>query len=100
MRYKIKKTIQYENWLISESAKSRVQIAKRLSNIEQHGHFGIIKDIGDGIWELKWKNGRRIYYVYVPDSNILILIGGSKNGQNYDIAQAKNILKKYSQNET
>ncbi len=100
MQYRIKKTIEYDEWIATQSAKSKVQIAKRLSNIEQHGHFGTIKDVHDGVWELKWQNGRRVYYVYIPEANILLLIGGSKNGQSYDISQAKKILRKYAENET
>lgn len=96
MGYGIKKTIEYDDWLSTQSAKSQVQIAKRLSKIEQYGHFGIIRDVDDRVWELKWKNGRRVYYVYIPEAKILLLLGGSKNGQNYDISQAKKILRKYT----
>lgn len=96
MEYGIKKTIEYNNWLLTQTQKSQVQIAKRLSNIEKHGHFGTIKDVDDDVWELKWKNGRRIYYVYIPKSKILLLLGGNKNDQSYDIAQAKKILEKYT----
>lgn len=96
MRYSIKKTTEYNDWLATESAKSQVQITKRLANIEQWGHFGTIRDVDDGVWELKWRNGRRIYYVHVFEAKILLLIGGSKNGQSYDITQAKKILRKYT----
>lgn len=96
MEYSIKKTIEYDDWLATQTDKSRVQIAKRLSHIEQYGHFGTIRDVDDNVWELKWKNGRRVYYVYLPESKILLLLGGNKNDQSYDIAQAKKILGKYA----
>ncbi len=96
MLYKIAKTTEYTDWLSSESMKSRFQIAKRLEKIESHGHFGTIReDLGDGICELKWGNGRRVYYAYIAEAKILLLLGGNKNGQDYDIAQAKKILKEY-----
>ena len=80
--------------------KSQVQIAKRLSTIEIDGYFGNHKDLESGIYELRWKNGRRVYYAYVPESRILLLLGGNKNGQDKDITQAKKILKRWnSQNE-
>ncbi len=47
--------------------------------------------------ELKWKNGRRIYFSVTleDDGQILILLlGGNKNGQNRDIRKAKLILQK------
>lgn len=96
MQYRIIRTTEYDEWLADEPLKAQVQIEKRLSNIEIDGHFGTIKDLErDGIWELKWKNGRRIYYYYLPISKILLLLGGNKNGQNYAISQAQKILKQY-----
>ncbi len=97
MLYTIKKTSEYDEWLLTQSEKTKVQIAKRLANIELYGHFGTIKDVHDYVWELKWQNGRRLYYVYIPESQILLLLGGNKNGQSYDIAQAKKILSKYAE---
>jgi putative addiction module killer protein len=80
--------------------KSRVQIAKRLEKIETEGHFGTTReDLGDGVCELKWKNGRRIYYAYIPKDNVLLLVGGNKNGQDKDITQAKKILRENIENE-
>lgn len=97
MKYKIQKTTEYDEWLSSETLKSRIQIGKRLAMIELDGHFGIHKSVSndDMVWELKWDNGRRIYYAYVPESKILLLLGGNKNGQDYDIKQAKKIFKEY-----
>jgi putative addiction module killer protein len=95
MRYQFVKTIEYEEWLVGETRKSLVQIAKRLSNIETDGFFGKNRYLDDFLWELKWENGRRIYYAIIPPNNIVLLLGGNKNGQSKDIAQAKKILKTY-----
>lgn len=100
MKYRTIRTKEFNQWLSNESLKSQVQIEKRISNIEIDGHFGTINDVGDGVFELKWKNGRRVYYIYLPELNILFLLGGNKNGQNQDISQAKKILRKYTENET
>ena len=63
MRYRIFKTEEYEDWLAGETNKSKFQISKRLEKIENHGHFGTIReDLGEGVSELKWQNGRRVYY--------------------------------------
>lgn len=65
MQYKILKAQEYEDWINTQPMKSRFQIAKRLEKIENHGHFGIIRDnLGHGVCELKWDNGRRVYYAY------------------------------------
>ncbi len=95
MRYTILKTPEYQKWLDKETKKSRVQIEERLSKIEIEGYFGIRKDLGDHIFELKWRNGRRVYYSYILDLQVLLLIGGNKNGQEKDIKQAKKIFKRY-----
>lgn len=97
MRYRILKTPEYQNWLKKETPKSKVQIASRLASIEMEGYFGNHKDLGDYVWELKWTGGRRIYYAYIPETRILLLLGGNKNGQSKDIAQAKKILRKHTQ---
>lgn len=100
MKYKTFRTEEFNNWLASETLKSQVQIEKRISNIEFEGHFGTINDVGNDILELKWKSGRRIYYAFLPETNILLLLGGNKNGQNRDISQAAKILKEYTEHET
>lgn len=97
MRYRIFKTHEYQSWLEQEPPKSQVQVAARLELVETEGYFGNHKHLGDDIWELKWTNGRRIYYSYIPEENILLLLGGNKNGQSKDITQAKKILRKYTQ---
>lgn len=93
-KYFIHQTIKYKEWFNEEPPKSRLQIADRLEKIEYEGYFGNHKHIEDEIWELKFNDGRRIYYVYLKDSNMLLLLGGNKNGQDKDITKAKNIYKK------
>ena len=100
MLYKVHRTVEFDDWLASESLKSQVQIEKRISNIEMGWHFGTINDVGDDVWELKWKNGRRVYYAYLAESNILLLLGGNKNGQSYDIKHAQKILRENTENES
>lgn len=36
-------------------------------------------------------------FAYLAQENILLLLGGNKNGQDYDISQAKKILRKYTE---
>jgi len=66
-------------------------IDARLTRIEQEGHFGTVNRF-DGITELKWKSGVRVYTAIV-EPNVFVLLGGNKNGQEKDIRQAKKILK-------
>lgn len=95
MWYRILVSKEYEEWFEDQRPKEQAQIEKRLSQIETEGHFGDFKQISEFVWELQWKNGRRIYYACLEESNLLLLLGGNKNGQNYDIRKAKKILEKY-----
>lgn len=91
MGYKILQTDEFKEWLGSEPAKSRVQIAKRIEIIKEEGYFGDHKQLRGNISELRWENGRRIYYSVIPDQQLLLLLGGNKNGQTKDIRQAEKI---------
>jgi putative addiction module killer protein len=90
--YEIFNTPEYDEWLDEQTAKSQVQVRSRVSHIQDEGHFGEHKEVGDGVSELKWKNGRRVYYAEIPERQILLLLGGNKNGQDKDIRQAKKIF--------
>lgn len=101
MKLKIKKSYtlykapEYQAWVENKPFKSQIQITERLSKIELEGYFGDHKPLSDLIWELKWLNGRRLYYAYISELNILLLLGGNKNGQSKDITKSKKIFKKY-----
>lgn len=97
--YEFYKTPEYQDWFEKETYKSQAQIADRLSKIKLNGYFGDHKFLTDAIWELKWVNGRRLYYAYLAEINIILLLGGNKNGQSKDITRAKKIFKKYIENE-
>lgn len=97
MKYAIYQTDEYSKWLSGQTIKSRHQIQSRVLKIEDDGYFGHHKYLErDDVWELKFNDGRRIYYVIVPETKIILLLGGNKNGQDKDIKKASSILKKIS----
>lgn len=61
-----------------QSEKSKLQIEKRLDRIKDEDHFGHIRNLGDGLVELKFNDGRRIYYTIIPVNNVILLLGGGK----------------------
>ena len=85
---------EYEEWFQKQSEKSKLQIEKRLDKIKDEDHFGHIRDLGDGLVELKFNDGRRIYYTIIPVNNVILLLGGGKNGQDSDIRKAKNSIER------
>jgi len=95
----ILQTPEFADWIDNEPPRSKVQISKRLAMIKCDGHFGDHKSVSfyekgglkDRVWELRWKDGRRIYYAYIPERKILLLLGGNKNGQDKDVSKAKAI---------
>jgi putative addiction module killer protein len=95
-KYRILLDPEFKDWLLLRAKKERLQIQERLDLIVTEGHFGDHKSVtdDDSVWELRWVNGRRVYYSYLPKTKIVVLLGGNKNGQKKDIAQASNILSK------
>lgn len=93
-------TDEFQEWMRQETPRSQYQIDGRLAKIRLDGYFGNHKSVSheekgvlkDKIWELKFNDGRRIYYAYIPEKNILLLLGGNKNGQDKDIHKAKKLF--------
>ena len=91
----IRAAVEFREWAASLSEILRGLVNDRLDRIRHNGHFGDAKGLGEGLFELRWKNGLRVYFSYVVDMNgraILMLLGGDKDGQNRDIRKARNIL--------
>ena len=60
-------------------------------------YFGDTRFLGGRLWELRWRNGRRVYYTVLVDKEgkeALMFLGGDKNGQDRDIAHARTILER------
>jgi putative addiction module killer protein len=96
---RVKRTDEFEEWLDSLTIKEQAQVDARLQRIEEYGHFGDAKDLGEGLAELRWPNGRRVYFTRVVDDRgklVLVLLGGLKNAQKKDIQQARLLVRKYA----
>lgn len=89
----ITKTPEFEEWFRSESSKSSSQIEARLKMISTYSHFGDYKSLGGRLYELRWKNGRRVYFT-TNANGCLVLLGGYKNGQLKDIKKARILLQR------
>ena len=95
--YRIYRDEEYNVWYEMQTNKSKRQILKHLSKIEEDGHFGHINDLdedNDDLKELKFNDGRRIYYIIIPIDNVILLLGDNKNGQDKDIKKARGIIAK------
>lgn len=98
VQYTVYETNEYLEWLDIQTMKSRKQVQQRILKIEDEGYFGHHKYLEhEDLWELKFNDGRRIYYVIVPKKQVVLLLGGNKNGQDRDIKKASNLLRKISE---
>lgn len=89
MKYRVLKTAEFEQWLSKEPNKHRAQILARLDLVSL-GHFGDHKRF-EGLIELSWLNGTRVYSFLWGSAIVVALYGGNKNAQNRDIQKAKKI---------
>lgn len=70
--YRLIPTDEFLEWLRDENPRSQYQIDARLAKIRLDGYFGDHKSVShdekgalkDQVWELKFNDGRRIYYAY------------------------------------
>lgn len=100
MGYSIYETEEYKIWFKAETLKSQRQILNRLLKICDESYFGNNKYLETAdIWELKFNDGRRIYYTIITQKHkMILLLGGNKNGQDKDIKKATTILRKIREN--
>jgi len=95
--FHIEKTNEFDKWLRKlKDLKSKAKILFRIQKIENDGHFGDCKPVGNGIKELRinFAKGYRVYFKEKDGKVIVLLIGGDKSTQQKDIAKAKVIWEK------
>jgi putative addiction module killer protein len=73
---------------------ARKRIGARMDRLA-FGHPGDIKQVGEGVSELRLDlgPGYRLYFVRRGDALIVLLCGGSKSTQARDIAKAKRLAR-------
>ncbi|MDE0151792.1 MAG: type II toxin-antitoxin system RelE/ParE family toxin [Bdellovibrionales bacterium] len=93
-------TKEFSDWYKKITFREKVQVDARIARIEEYKHLGDWKYISNGLAELRWKNGRRIYFVKLQSDTILLLTGGLKNEQKKDIKKAYKLLRRYAEFES
>jgi putative addiction module killer protein len=85
------RTEEYASWILSlRDDRAKAKIALRVDRLA-FGNPGDVKPVGGGLSEMRidYGPGYRVYYGKHGDSIILLLCGGTKNGQSRDIKKAK-----------
>lgn len=89
--YLIQRTDDFARWLDGLKDKvTRARLIRRLEKAEA-GNLGDVKQVGDGVFEMRefFGPGWRMYYVQRGDVLIVMLGGGDKSTQVADIAAAQ-----------
>jgi putative addiction module killer protein len=91
----VRQTRGFAVWLESlRDVSARLRISARLRRME-HGNFGDVKFVGDGIRELRVDHGPgyRVYFVQRGTQLVILLCGGDKRSQQADISEAKRLAR-------
>ena len=94
----INKTKEFQSWFDSLTIKEQFKVESRLERIHKFEHFGDVKGLSNGLTELRWANGWRVYFVKEKSTIILLLNGGNKNAQKKDIEKARILVARYTRN--
>jgi putative addiction module killer protein len=89
VKYEVLKTSEFVDWLDEQQPKMRTQILARIDLLSV-GHFGNHKRF-EGLLELRWLNGTRVYSFLWGQAIVVALYGGNKHAQDRDIKKAKRI---------
>lgn len=93
----IEKTVEFDRWLRRlKDVRAKAKVLFRIQRIENDGHFGDCKSVGNGISEIRihFAKGYRVYFKEKNGRIIVLLAGGDKSSQKRDIKKAKEIWNK------
>ena len=87
----------FNQWLEGLDKGALARIDARLTRIERNGNFGDCEPVGEGVFEIKFDfgPGYRIYFGYKTNTNLILLLGGYKKGQQKNIDKAKEYWHEY-----
>jgi putative addiction module killer protein len=87
------RTEAFDTWLHKlKDFRGKARIIERIRTAER-GNFGDCKPVGQGVSEMRihFGPGYRVYFTLRSDVVYVLLCGGTKSGQQRDIAKAKEI---------
>ena len=81
--------IPFLNWFDSlRNLTAKDEIRGRLNRVKL-GNYGDCKSVGEGVLELRFRSGIRIYFSEIGNIVVLLFCGGDKDTQDSDITKAK-----------
>ena len=85
------RTAAFDNWLSKlKDLRGKARIVERIRSAER-GNFGDCAAVGEGVSEMRihYGPGYRVYFCRTGEVVYVLLCGGSKRGQQRDIAKAR-----------
>jgi putative addiction module killer protein len=98
----INATEEFKVWLANlTDLKGRAKILLRIDRAEM-GNFGDAEPVGDGVFEMRihFGAGYRVYYAREDRIVYLLLTGGDKSTQKFDIKRAKSMWKQFKREQS
>ena len=89
----------FREWLLAlRDQMAVVRIRARLTRVRA-GNFGTVRNVGEGVVELKIDHGPgyRVYYTIDAGTIVLLLCGGDKRTQQRDIKTAQRFWKNHQE---
>ena len=85
-------TPEFNAWLATLNEQHEHSVHGRLRRLIW-GAFGDSRSLGDGLFELRWRNGLRVYFTRkrIGDIDTIVLYGGFKGTQHGDIIKSRNV---------
>lgn len=88
----------YREWLKKLDGSVRFRVQARIMKLKDTSHFGTTRDLGNQLFELKFKKlggGIRVYYGFDNENLVVLLSGGNKGTQQADIKKAREYWNDY-----
>ena len=89
----VNQTAEFKKWMRKlRDFRAKAHILSRLTQVEE-GNLGDFKSVGNGVLEMRidYVPGYRLDFAKDGEAIVILLIGGNKSSQDYDIIKAKNI---------
>jgi putative addiction module killer protein len=90
--------VPFDLWINQlRDRRAKAKILVRLDRIA-NGNFGDVKSVGNGVSELRIKEGKgyRVYFGREGNRVVILLCGGDKSSQQSDIKQAMKFWREYN----
>lgn len=86
--------IPFDDWLNTLDKSCKAEVLIRIERIK-YGLLGKYRNLANGISEIKFHNGNRVYFAEKDNTIIILLIGGNKQRQSNDIRKAEVYFKDF-----